>query len=365
MEGINYHLINPNNLKIIGITGIDLDYNEYIGKTIIGKYLYDNKFNVHLLKISDELGFSYYKFNKHVNYINNNTIERVWNEGLYNILSKIYNGKYSINVLFNYFYALITKPMSLMLSYLGSNNKTIDNKAINNNIYDINNINKTYEEIFINKKNNLYKNELTKYNLLEEQNNKLIWSEMLYLRILNIKRNSYESNKLIFIVNDIQNNNEIKFIKNIGGKIILVETSEKDKLLFNKDDCDININKQLQYENVYNIIDKLYPDNILIKDASTINKMSEIFDINNENYKIKEQEFKINKIDNDIENNIKINNKNEENNSELSSDDDKEYLKVDSTNANININKTEKYTNNLLVNNIISTITKHVNKFNN
>ena len=351
MEGINYHLINPNNLKIIGITGIDLDCNEYIGKTIIGKYLYDNKFNVHLLKISDELGFGYYKFNKHINYINNNTIERVCNEGLYNILSKIYNGKYSINTLFNYFYALITKPMSLMLSYLGSNNKTINNNNINNN--NINDINKTYKEIFINKKDNLHENKLTKYNSLEEQNNKLIWSEMLYLRMLNIKRNSYESNKLIFIINDIHNNNEIKFIKNIGGKIILVETSEKDKLLFNKDDCDININKQLQYENVYNIIDKLYPDNILIKDASTtINKISEIFDINNENYKTKEQEFK-------------INNKNEENNSEISSDDDKEYLKVESTNTNININKIEKYTNNLSVNNIISTITKHVSKFSN
>lgn len=300
-----------------------------------------------------------------MNYINNNTIGRVWDEGLCNILSKIYHGKYSINTLFNYFYVSITKPISLMLLYLNSSDKTIDkinNKTINDiNENNIDDINKKHEEIFINKKDNLHKNEVTKYNLLEERNNKLIWSEMLYLRILNIKRNSYESNKLIFIINDIKNNDEIKFIKNIGGKIILVKMSEKDKLLFDKDDCDININKQLQYENVYDIINKLYPNNILIKDVpTTINKIPEIFNINNENCKIKERKFKINTVEKDIKNN-----KNEENNSKISNDDDKEYLKVEQTNTNINTNSTVKYTNNLSVNNVILAITKHVNKFSN
>jgi hypothetical protein len=333
---------NTNNFKIIGINSNSIYNNKLLGKNIIGKYLYNNNFEVHLLKISDEINFNYYaKNNFCIKEIISNKLlkeyEVIWNNGFYKTLEKIFNNKCSIIDIFKFLYMCIKKTIFPTIKY---SNKDYSPQIISNIFYS--QFNKNYINFFVDKYNK---------NIININNQ--IWSELLYLRMLSIIENSYsELNKIIFIIYDIQNIPDINFIKSIGGKIINISQNINNT---NENKYDIILNSNDLCYNANNILISLFPnDNDILNTNMNYNINNTL--INNEIKNIiEEDDNNINK-NNIINLDITIDNSNDINNEiDTCGDDDKDYLKIENLkNDNnsllnkINYKNIEKCYNNVL-----------------
>ena len=110
-------LTRPN---IISICGNDNSYNNYVGKEIIGNFFCKNNFDVHLLKMTDELKFYYLINNKQslISSIKNNQIikyyDSIWNDGLFTVIYKIFNKVYPVTSILRYFSICFNKSISLL-----------------------------------------------------------------------------------------------------------------------------------------------------------------------------------------------------------------------------------------------------------
>jgi hypothetical protein len=297
--------MNKFNLKIIGISGNDLDYNFDVGKNIIGNYFYKNNYDVHLLKISDELKLRFLPLHHKLitNTINNNItceyINSIWNDGFVKIIKKIYNGTYPITSIFRYFYMICNNSLLSLLSYIPFkfnfikyNSVKIPSKHLNEAIeksikYNIEIANNLFnKQMFSSVINNMF----TEYKIKKERKNNLIWLESLHLKMLNILEKSYDKNKIIFIICDIQCIKDLKFFKQLGGKLIRFDNKNIEynnnnpiyyDILTDFSLYDYTTYEKLKEENVNRIMKILFPNDHFVSDI--FNKK-----INNENIFAKE-----------------------------------------------------------------------------
>ena len=340
-------LIKPN---IISISGNDNAYNSYVGKETIGKFFCKNKFDVHLLKISDELKFGYFMSDRQSiidSVKNNQTVkyyDSIWNDGLWTVMCKVFKKIYPVTSILRYFNILFSKSISLIsyciplrFDFEKYNFKKIsindtNPNGINNLIQNsINDVELVFDSLFC---NNLCEinSLLLKYNSREKNKNYFIQSELLYIKILNILNNSYDKNKVVFIIDDIKSNNDLKFIRRIGGKLMRFDVLENfsigeeylNSLVHNQCHYDYKSSCKLEDNEVAGIMKTFFYENQCVKD---------IYNKERENNKKQCDACIINKIivpeiiNEMIEKEIK---------SEISSDDDREYLKIESNDKEIN-----------------------------
>jgi hypothetical protein len=197
--------------NIIAFAGEIGSGKNYIAEKVLGKLLNNYGFRVHSIAFADQLKYEIACRSNIVNMELINYDKLICDNALYNLGFMNILKNYSFTSILTYLKVLFRTPINFFASFnpFFKNYKYAKSNLTNNNIYDL---------VF---KEKPFPIRMKLQNYAEhEKIDKNIWINSLHLRIINLFDKSYDKSKDVFIITDVRFEDEINFIKKIGGIVI-------------------------------------------------------------------------------------------------------------------------------------------------